>query len=30
LLRQREAAPADRHGPRGPGTKRLAKVAASD
>jgi TetR/AcrR family transcriptional repressor of nem operon len=28
LLRQRAAAPADRHGPRGPGTKRLAKVAA--
>jgi TetR/AcrR family transcriptional regulator, transcriptional repressor for nem operon len=30
LLRQRAAAPADRHGPRGPGTKRLAKVATSD
>src|ERR1700674_5432110 len=30
LLRQRAAAPADRHGPRGPGTKPLAKVAASD
>ena len=30
LLRQRAAAPAGRHGPRGSGTKRLAKVAASD
>jgi len=30
LLHQRAAAPADRHGPRAPGTKRLAKVAASD
>src|ERR1700686_1833058 len=28
LLDQRAAAPAARHGPRGPGTKRLAKVAA--
>lgn len=27
LLRQRTAAPADRRGPRGPGKKRLAKVA---
>jgi TetR/AcrR family transcriptional repressor of nem operon len=30
LLRQRAAAPADRHGPRGPRRKRLAKVATSD
>jgi TetR/AcrR family transcriptional repressor of nem operon len=30
LLRQRAAAPAGRHGPRGSGTKRLAKVAMSD
>ena len=30
LLRQRAAAPADRHGPRGPRRKRLAKVAARD
>jgi TetR/AcrR family transcriptional repressor of nem operon len=30
LLRQRAAPPADRHGPRGPRRKRLAKVAASD
>jgi TetR/AcrR family transcriptional repressor of nem operon len=30
LLRHRAAALADRHGPRGPGTKRLAKVAAGD
>jgi TetR/AcrR family transcriptional repressor of nem operon len=30
LLRQNAAALADRHGPRGPGTKRLAKVAARD
>jgi hypothetical protein len=30
LLRQRAAAPAHRHGPRRPGTKRVAKVAASD
>jgi TetR/AcrR family transcriptional repressor of nem operon len=30
LLRQRAAALAHRHGPRGPGTKRLAKVAAGD
>ena len=30
LLRQRGAAPAGRHGPRGPRRKRLAKVAASD
>ena len=30
LLRQRAAAPADRHVPRGPRTKRLAKTAASD
>src|ERR1700741_2702145 len=29
LLRQRAVAPADRHGPRGSRTKRLAKVAAS-
>jgi TetR/AcrR family transcriptional repressor of nem operon len=30
LLRQRAPAPADRNGPRGAGTKPLAKVAASD
>src|ERR1700686_2745537 len=30
LLRQRAAAPADRHGLRGPRRKRLAKVATSD
>jgi TetR/AcrR family transcriptional repressor of nem operon len=30
LLRQRAAAPADHHGPRGSGTKRVAKVAAND
>ena len=30
LLRQRAAAPADRHGRRGPGTKRRAKVAAGN
>ena len=30
LLRQRAETPADRHGPRGPRTKRVAKVAASD
>ena len=30
LLRQHAASPADRHGRRGPGTKRLAKAAARD
>ena len=30
LLRHRAGALADRHGPRGPGTKRLAKAAAGD
>src|ERR1700736_2907784 len=30
LLRHRTVAPADRHGPRGPRRKRLAKVATSD